>query len=604
MPATERTPPIPFPEAERTLAAPTPDMPADGDADGHSEAIDRLLHAWAARSTGGLSPVALAQAYFDWAAHLAASPGKQSELVAKAVRKAARYALYVGDLARSPDTASCIVPLAQDDRFRDPAWRQWPFNAISQSFLLAQQWWYNATTGLRGVSKHHEQVVEFGARQWLDLFSPSNFPWTNPEVMAAALSQGGANFWRGGELWVRDVERALSGRPPAGAERFRPGLEVAATPGEVIHRNRLMELIQYRPATDTVHAEPVLILPAWIMKYYILDLSPGNSLVRYLVERGHTVYIVSWKNPGSAERDVSFDDYRRLGLMAALDVIRALQPCARVHAAGYCLGGTMLSIGAAAMAAAGDDRIAGVTLFAAQTDFTEPGELSLFIDDSQLALLEDAMWDRGYLGGDSMAGAFQLLRSRDLIWSRMVREYLLGEDAPLTDLMAWNADTTRLPYRMHSEYLRELFLHNDLAEGRMRVDERPVALSDIRAPAFVVATETDHVAPWRSVYKIHLLTDTAVTFCLASGGHNAGIVSEPGHPRRHYRIDTRVRGGRYAAPEAWFGAHGPRDGSWWPAWQAWLAAASTPGAAPPPSSAADGGIGPLCPAPGTYVLER
>jgi polyhydroxyalkanoate synthase subunit PhaC len=393
--------------------------------------------------------------------------------------------------------------------------------------------------------------------------------------------------------------------PPVGAERFAVGRDVAATPGKVVHRNRLMELIQYAPSTPTVHPEPVLVLPAWIMKYYILDLSPHNSLIKYLVDHGHTVFAVSWKNPERSDRDLGMDDYLRLGLMEPLAAIGAIVPKQKVHALGYCLGGTLLAIGAAAMARnghpQGDDRLASLTLLAAQTDFTEPGELSLFIDDSQVSFLEDAMWDRGYLSAEQMAGAFQMLRSYDLLWSRIVHEYLMGERAPMSDLMAWNADRTRLPYRMHTEYLRRLFLHNDLAEGRYRVAGQPVALSDIDVPLFAVGTVTDHVAPWRSVHKLHLLTDAEITFVLTTGGHNAGIVSEPGRPNRSYQMLARSHEGKYVDPDAYLAQAPSYEGSWWLAWQAWLARRSGKPAAAPAMGAR--GFEPLCNAPGTYVMQ-
>ena len=357
---------------------------------------------------------------------------------------------------------------------------------------------------------------------------------------------------------------------PLGCEHFIVGRDVAVTPGKVIFRNDLIELIQYTPSTAAVRPEPILIVPAWIMKYYILDLSPHNSLVKYLTEQGFTVFMVSWRNPGPEDRDLGLDDYRARGVMAALDAVGAIAPNQKVHAAGYCLGGTLLSIAAAAMARDGDDRLATKTVFAAQTDFTEAGELMLFMDESQLAFLEDQMWERGFLDSRQMAGAFQMLRSNDLVWSRMVHEYMLGEREPMTDLMAWNADTTRLPYRMHSQYLRELFLGNDLAEGHFMVGGKPIALSDVRVPVFAVGTEWDHVAPWRSTYKINLQTDTEVTYVLTAGGHNAGIVSEPGHPGRGYRVGVKRVGDRYLDPDRFLIEAQHKEGSWWPEWTAWL----------------------------------
>jgi polyhydroxyalkanoate synthase len=337
------------------------------------------------------------------------------------------------------------------------------------------------------------------------------------------------------------------------------------------------------------------------MKYYILDLSPHDSLVRYLVDQGPTVFMISWKNPDARDRDLCLADYVELGFRAAMHAIAAIVPGPRVHVCGYCLGGTLSAIAAAAMSRERGERLASLTLLAAQTDFYEPGELSLFIDESQIAFLEDMMWEQGYLDSSQMAGAFQLLNSQDLVWSRLVHEYLMGVRAPMTDLMAWNADATRMPYRMHAEYLRSLFLNNDLAAGRFELGGRPVVLEDLRVPLFVVGTTHDHVAPWRSVYKIHFLTDAEVTFVLTSGGHNAGIVSEPGHPRRSYRMLTHGAAERYIPPDEWAAAAPRSAGSWWPAWHEWLARHSGERGAPPAHGASDKGYPVLGEAPGRYV---
>jgi len=560
--------------------------------------IDRVIHALVAKQTGGMSPLALWLAYLDWALHLAASPGKQWELGEKTQIALARLQHYAMNCVMRDDGAqACITPSAYDKRFAADAWQNWPFNIWHQAFLLQQDLLNDATRTVRGVSRKHRDIVNFCARQALDMVSPSNFPLTNPEVLDRIAKEGGANLVRGALNFIEDALRYAAGERPAGMEPFKVGETLAVTPGKVILRNELAELIQYAPATAEVRSEPVLIVPAWIMKYYVLDLSPHNSLVKYLVDQGFTVFIISWKNPDASYRDFGLDHYRRLGVMAALDAIGSIVPGAKVHTVGYCLGGTLLAIAAAAMARDKDDRIATLTFLATQTDFTDPGELEMFVSESQLAFLETMMEEYGTLDGRQMAATFQLLRSNDLIWSRWLHDYLIGERRQPNDLMAWNADATRMPARMHSEYLREIFLENRLAQGTYLVEGRPIALRDITAPIFSVATEWDHVAPWKSVYKLRLLVNTDLTFLLTTGGHNAGIVSEPGRRNRIYRVATSHRDDSYIAPDDWKRNLPAREGSWWPEWVAWLNARSTGSAPPPPMGEA------LCDAPGRYVFE-
>ncbi|CAA7618098.1 Poly-beta-hydroxybutyrate polymerase [Magnetospirillum sp. UT-4] len=567
-----------------------------------TESTDRLMHAFQGRFTMALSPASLLLAYLDWAVHLANSPGKLGEMAQNAAAKALPLARYTVDSMLGRSDPDPFVPLAQDSRFSSPEWQKFPYNVLSQGFLYTEQWWHYATTNVRGVGKHRQQVVEFAARQLLDMLSPANFPFLNPDVLKATVEQNGDNLVRGVKNLSDDLMRTWTGRDYAPDERYQVGKGVACTPGKVVFRNKLIELIQYAPATDKVHAEPILIVPAWIMKYYILDLSPHNSMIRWLVGQGHTVFVISWKNPGAEDRDMGMADYRRLGVMAAIDAINAVVPHKKIHGVGYCLGGTLLSVAASAMARDGDNRLASMTLLAAQTDFEDAGEIMLFIDESQVTYLEDVMWDMGYLDTKQMAGAFQMLRSNDLVWSRMVRHYFLGESEHSNDLMAWNSDATRMPYKMHTEYLRRLFLNNMLAKGRYTVEGRPIALTDIRVPICAVGTTKDHVAPWKSVYKIGILTDTEVTFILCNGGHNAGIVSEPGHRGRSYQIATRADADKYVDPDTWAAVTPRQEGSWWEPWREWLVKHSSGTTAPPALGAPERGYPPLAEAPGYYVL--
>jgi polyhydroxyalkanoate synthase len=549
--------------------------------------LDRKLHDWQSRFTGGRSPSTVALAMCDWFAHAANAPFQTTRTLGTAAAQWQR-------LARAAASGVPVIAAAAGDRrFVAPAWRQPPFDLLTQAVLLGEEYWSGVFAGARGVDPHNQRIVSFTLRQWLDLISPSNVPWLNPEVIAATRATGGANLVAGMKNFVRD----RNGGDDTAREGFTVGGNVACTPGRVVFRNALIELIQYAPTTAMVAAEPVLIVPAWIMKYYILDLSPHNSMVRWLVGQGHTVFMISWRNPDAAMRDVSLDDYRTQGVMAAIDAVCAICGPAGINAVGYCLGGTLLTIAAAAMARDGDLRLASLSLFAAQTDFSEAGELRLFITEDQLSFLDDIMLTQGYLSGAQMGGAFRMLQSNDLVWSHGIRAYLLGEhDAP-SDLMAWDADVTRLPARMHIEYLRSLFLNNDLAEGRFAVAGRPLALGDIRLPMFVVGTERDHIAPWHSVFKLMLLNDGAITFVLTSGGHNAGVVSEPGHPRRHFRLRRRAAGGATPGPDEWQRETAPQDGSWWIEWDRWLARDDPAPVAPP-------AMGPsLGDAPGRYVME-
>jgi len=570
-----------------------------------THALDRAFKAHLARLTFSISPAALASDTFDWLAHLAISPGKQLELAEHAFARYLRFLAYVPQTLQPGGADPCFRPLSDaDDRFGSEDWQKWPFNVIHQWFLLNQEFWHDATHDIEGVPPSKEKALSFVARQVLDHVAPTNFVLTNPEVLRTTIEEGGTNFTRGAMNAMEDWSRFIEGQLPVGADAFQIGKDLAATDGKVVYRNHLIELIQYTPQTDTVRPEPILITPAWIMKYYILDLSPHNSLVKYLVEQGFTVFMISWRNPGAEDRDLGMNDYIDMGFFAAMRAVNAIVPDQKVHAVGYCLGGTLLMMAAAAMARDDDERLKTITLLAAQTDFSQAGEIMLFVSESQVSYLEGLMWDQGYLDSHQMTGAFQMLQSNDLIWSRYIREYLLGQRGKMIDLMAWNADATRMPYKMHSEYLRKLFLYNQLAQGRFEVDGEPVSLTDIRQPIFCVSTTKDHVAPWRSVYKIHLLVDTNVTFVLANRGHNGGIVSEPGHKGRQYQIRRKIEGTKYIPPDEWRETTPIEEGSWWSALIEWLDERSGEPTAPPGMGAPTSDYALIVDAPGTYVYQR
>lgn len=563
--------------------------------------LDHWLMSWVGKFTWGQSPITLSEAFMDWWAHLAASPAKQLELGQRSWE--AWWNLATPSL---PAIVECpgLEPLSQDKRFVDPQWEAPPFSLWVKSFLLTQGWWHCATMGVPGVSKHHEDMVSFGARQWLDVVAPSNFPLTNPVVLNRTHREAGRNLWQGLMHAAEDAWVDALNLPPVGADQYQVGRNVAITPGKVVFRNRLMELIQYEPQTSRTHANPVLVIPAWIMKYYVLDLSPQNSVIKALVEQGFTVFAISWKNPDNSDRNMGWQDYDHLGVRSALDVITTIMPGARTHAVGYCIGGTLLAMSASALGRERSPMIQTVTLLAAQTDFTDPGELSLFIDEGQVRFLENQMWRHGYLDERKMKGAFQMLRSKDLVWSYRLMNYLLGERYPLSDLMAWNSDGTRLPLRMHSEYLRSFFLHNALSHGEFKLHGIPVNLEDIRVPIFNVGAVQDHVAPWRSVFRLHQLTHAPQTFVLTAGGHNVGIVNPPGSAKSSYRIGNWKGGERLLTPEEWIEGAQHHEGSWWTAWFHWLAEHSSGLGKPPHMGAPKAGLPPLCQAPGTYVHLR
>ena len=570
----------------------------------------KALHRQLSRSSMGLSPISLSQAFADWAMHLAVSPVRQAQL--GSLGMSLSWQAWLNTLP-SDTAAGAQATQAQDHdlRFSHDAWNKWPFNALKEVSKASDAWWREAAR-VDGTTPHHQHVVSFFGRQWLDAISPSNWPLTNPEVLGKARESTGHSLLSGYQNYLEDLQARHKAGTGHGPESLKPlayevGKDVAVTPGQVVFRNHLVELIQYAPSTARVLPEPLLIVPSCIMKYYILDLSPANSMVRYLVGQGYTVFMMSWRNPDATDRDLGLQDYLQLGVMDCMAAVKSLTAAPRIHAMGYCLGGTFLSIVAAALGAQKQPTrgrklpaLATVTLLAALTDFSEPGELGVFIDDDQIQTLRDNMSGTGYMPGRQMSGAFQFLNARELIWLRQTRRYLLGEDEVGNDMMSWNADVTRLTERMHSQYLTSLYLDNALASGHFDVGDTPVTLMDIKAPMLVVGTVRDHISPWHSVCKIALLTNTHTTFILAAGGHNAGIVSEPGHPRRSYRQYSVEPGRSRSEPDDRLANASKQEGSWWEALHAFLKARSGD-----PVQAAPLGPNPaLGDAPGSYVHVR
>ncbi|HAT7823901.1 TPA: alpha/beta fold hydrolase [Legionella pneumophila] len=567
-------------------------VPSDvGVSDNFFAFFGQLFQANLAKWTAGISPAAIGSSYSTWLWQLAQSPEVLWELAFYPV-------FHANDCINN---IICVERAAggKDVRFKKDSWQPMPWRLYAEGFLQVEDWWRRATTKVPGLPKQVERTVSFWARQYLDALSPSNFVCSNPDLFHEAIRTGGLNLIQGGQIAFEDWLEKLTGAPPTGSEHFIPGKQVAITPGRVVFQNHLIELIQYEAQTKTVYKEPILILPAWIMKYYILDLSPHNSLVKWLVRQGHTVFIISWRNPDKEDRDLGMDNYYRQGAMAAIDAVSAILPKIKINLMGYCLGGTLALITAAAMGRDKDERLNSLTLLAAQGDFTEAGELMLFVTESQVAFLKNMMGEQGYLDTKQMAGSFQMLRAYDLIWSKMVQDYMKGMRRGMIDLTAWNADATRMPYKMHSEYLEKLFLKNDFAEGRFTVEGKPVAAENIQLPVFAVSTEKDHVAPWQSVYKIHLMTEGDVTFVLTGGGHNAGIVSEPGHPGRSYRVHEHKKGDAYLNPASWLEIAEKREDSWWREWHDWLVQQSTTKRISPLTLDMS-----LPAAPGTYVLQK
>ena len=499
--------------------------------------------------------------------------------------------------------APVAEPEAGDRRFKDPAWAENPvFDTIRQSYLLTARWLLDTVRDVDGLDARTARKVDFHTRQFVDAMSPSNFAATNPEVLRATAESGGRNLVDGLGNLLDDLERGkgrLSVRT-TDMEAFRVGENVATAPGKTVFRNELMELVQYAPATEAVRKRPLLIVPPWINKFYILDLREKNSFIRWAVAQGLTVFVVSWVNPDGKLAEKTFEDYMAEGPLAALDAIEAATGEREVNAVGYCIGGTLMAATLAWMAARGDDRVKSATFLTTMVDFEEAGDLGVFVDETQIGALEERMREDGYLDGAEMAATFSAMRANDLIWSFVVNNYLLGKDPFPFDLLYWNADSTRMPAAMHGFYLRKMYLENLLVEpGGIELAGEPIDLRRISVPSFILSTREDHIAPWKSTWRATRLYKGPTRFCLAGSGHIAGVVNPPADPPKYgYWVNNR----KAASAEKWLEAAEYREGSWWPEWRAWLARHAGPEV--PARVPGEGALPALQDAPGSYVKVR
>jgi poly[(R)-3-hydroxyalkanoate] polymerase subunit PhaC len=463
------------------------------------------------------------------------------------------------------------VPAKGDARFKDDDWSSnFLFDHIKQSYLIAARHIQQAVAKVDGLPPDSEKKVAFFTRQYVDALSPSNFLVTNPQVLRETLTSGGQNLVRGLNNLLADIEKGGGQLRISMTDEsaFQLGRNVATTPGKVVHQTPLMQLIQYQPRTEQVYKRPLVIIPPWINKYYILDLREKNSFIRWAVGEGHTVFVVSWVNPDAKLAQKGFDDYMREGALAAFDAVEKLTGERDVNAIGYCLGGTLLGATLGYLANTNRlQRVAAATYFVSLLDFSQPGELGVFIDEAQVASLEKKMNERGYLEGSEMAGTFNMLRANDLIWSFVVNNYLLGKDPFPFDLLYWNADSTRMPARMHSFYLRNMYMKNLLGQpGGIELDGVPIDLGDVTTPSYFISTVEDHIAPWQSTYKGAKYLGGPVRFVLGGSGHIAGIVNPPAANKYHYWVNEALP----ETPDAWFSGAKQIPGSWWPDWQGWI----------------------------------
>ena len=572
-----------------------------------AERSRRIVQTFAERQASGaqafnpLEPGVVSKTYQTLWQHMLADPARLVQAQASLWQDYAKLWESTARRMAGEDAEPVAAPEPGDRRFKDDAWAENPiYDHIKQSYLLASKFMLSTVRETEGLDAHTAQKADFYTRQFIDALAPTNFAATNPGVVRRTVETGGENLVQGLEHMLDDLERG-QGRlriRMTDLDKFKLGENVAVTPGRIVFENDLMQLVQYAPATDVVRKRPLLIVPPWINKFYILDLRPKNSFIKWAVEQGHTVFVISWVNPDERLAEKSLDDYMLEGPVAALDAVEQATGEPRVNAIGYCLGGTLLAATLAYLKAKGRQAVESATFFTTMVDFEEPGELGVFIDDEQLSLMERAMEEKGYFDGSSMAEAFNLLRANDLIWSFVVNNYLMGKEPFPFDLLYWNSDSTRMPRAMHSAYLREMYRHNRLREpGGITLAGVPIDLATVDVPVYILSTREDHIAPWRSTYAATRLYGGPIRFVLAMSGHIAGVVNPPAANKYGY-----YTGALAASPDAWLEAATAHEGSWWPDWDVWVSAHDGGEAAP--REPGDGALPVIEEAPGRYVKVR
>jgi len=553
-----------------------------------------------------LDPLNIGGAFMEMTTRLMADPAKLMQANMKLWQDYTSLWQNAATQMMGGETEPAVTPEPGDRRFKDASWNENDiFDYIKQSYLLTSRWLQSTVTGVEGLNAKDAQKVDFYTRQFIEALSPNNFVLTNPQVLAATAETGGENLINGLKNLLEDLDEE-TGRlniRMADDDAFEVGVNVAESPGKVVFRNDLMELIQFQPSTKTVCQTPLLIIPPWINKYYILDLRKENSFIRWAVGQGHTVFIISWVNPDTKLADKTFEDYMIEGPLAALDAIEQATGENKINAVGYCIGGTLLASTLAYMAAKKDERIKSATFFTTMVDFEDAGELGVFIDEEQITSLENKMDEKGYLEGAHMASTFNMMRGTDLIWSFVINNYLMGKDPLPFDLLYWNSDSTRMPAAMHSFYLRNMYMENKLVEpGGITLDGVALDLRNIKLPCYVISTQEDHIAPWKSTYAAVNLYNGPVKFVLSASGHIAGIVNPPDAKKYCYWTNAAKKAPK--TPDAWFNGAKQHDGSWWPDWDKWAkrhAGKKTIPARTPGQGKSGGKLKALGDAPGEYV---